>query len=343
MKAHSLIYLIPLVGITAVSCTSTRPLMDDDVYVMKTAEVPIGQDLLDETAYTTYVYRLNEEIPTNGYYDQSNASYIGASSWFMYGRYNNFGTLPTFYSPYWGAHRNGFYNIDGIFGMSGFGVYYGSGYFNDYGVPYSYYNGYTNFYGNYYGYNSGYYGNGFNNNNVFCFTGLNNNSNNTNVIGGAFSTGNHVSGPRATASGYYSGNNRGGSAQLKAQSTSSNSYNNSKPLSTARPIKNTTGSTALGGRNTAAKPQYTRNGSTNTQTARQTPSTRQAGSVRTNTSENSTRSTTTRSTTTRSTSTSPSTPRSTNTGSGGGNSGGRSGGSSGSSGGSGRSGGRGGM
>jgi hypothetical protein len=338
MKARIIFYLIPFVGISAISCSSTRPLMDDDIYVMKTADVPIGEDLLDETSYSTYVYRLNEEIPTNGYYDQSNSSVLNGSSWFMYGRFNNLGTNASLaFNPYWAAHRNGFYYYDNIYGMSGFGYSYGPGYFNNYGQPYSYYNGYTNFYGNNYGYNSQYYGNGFYSNN-YCFTGLNTNAKPS--IYGGVSTGNHVSGPRASQGGYGNVGSRGGAAQLKSQSTSTASNYSAKPIQSTRPVSSnrpsSSASTATN-RQTTAKPQYTRNGTVTSQTTRQSSTTRPANNSRTTntTSGNtSTRPSSSTSTTTRTT------PRSTNTSTG--TSGGRSGGSSGGSGssGGGRSGGR---
>ena len=56
------------------SCSSSRPIMDDNVYMLKTAAVPIGENLLDETSYATYKYREDKNNPTTGYYNPENQS-----------------------------------------------------------------------------------------------------------------------------------------------------------------------------------------------------------------------------------------------------------------------------
>ncbi len=334
MKARSLFFAIPVLGFTLFSCNTMQPLLDDDVYMMKSADVPIGEELADETSYENYKFRVNADAPTSGYYDQRNTSVLNTqpmmlgSGWFAYGRFNNFGTLSYMSSPYWGIHRNGFYGYPGMGMYTPY--YYGTGF--AYGYPNYYNNGWFGSPNNYYGH---YYNGGVPLNNansgVFCY-GLGN-SNGTPAYYGSPTNklGNFVSGPRATISGgYYSGTSRGGAAQVKSQTYTSSAYSN-------RPAVNNS-------RSTQRTPQYSRttNRATNTRGTRTYSSTR---STTTNGTRSGSRGTvTTRSTSTRSSSsgTSRSTFRSGSSGSrsssgSSGSSGGRSSGSGGSS----RSGGRG--
>ncbi len=214
MKPLTSILFILLIGFSISSCSNIRPIMDDNVYVMNSAIVPAGEDLVDETSYATFKHRQETNNPTNGYYSSLYQTaifvnpMINSSSWFYYGPWNNFGTLTGSFNPYWGAHRNGYYGIDMIPGMSGYSQYWGYG-------AYQYYYPYNSNYGAWgsvYGLNNcnnGFYNSGFNGNNTF-------NSNVTN-------SGLFTSGPRATVSGYYSGNNRGGTVQVKSAQTITNS------------------------------------------------------------------------------------------------------------------------
>lgn len=288
MKARSLFFVIPILGFSLISCTTTRPLMDDDVYVMQTPNLPLGEDLLDETAYSTYKYRIVADAPTQGYYDQRNRTTINSrpvmaigSSWFAYGRYNNYGTLNGMNSPYWGAHRNGFYAIDGIPGFAGspYGYYvtsfgYGSPVYSWsswWNTPYSYYqNGalYSSVIP--YGQNGGYYGG------VYCPNTATNNSFFSNSNSSSSSLGYKVSGPRGTASGYYSGNNRGGTQQIKAQGNAVNS-NSSRPSQYSNPGIRT------------SKPKYTRTDNTARSTQRYSNSRSASSGTRITTSSSSSR------------------------------------------------------
>jgi hypothetical protein len=186
-------FIVMLMFLSA--CSSSRPILDDDVYILKTAAIPIGYNLLDETSYETFKYREVSNNPTTGYYNPMNAS-------------TSMSNAPASYrSPY-------FYPgiIYPMYNSGGFGNYMSFSPYTNYN-PYVFYhnagfNGYNSFYNNpYLGYggNSYYYG-GFN-------TGSGFSSNAHNLPG----NGHYVSGPRSTGSGYFSGVSRGGTQQLKAQ------------------------------------------------------------------------------------------------------------------------------
>lgn len=186
------------------ACSSTRSIVDDNVYMLRAAAIPIGENLLDETSYATFKYREEQNNPTTGYYSPSeeisrnNTSNSSMSTAFFYiGTLNYFNNVIGFNEslmsfPYSHYNSNGFYN------------------------PYGFYNP-NSFYGQY-----GNYGSFYNpsNNNWY------NNSSNGGLTfsSSTGSKGHFVSGPRSTTSGYYSGVSRGGSQQLK--SPIQNGYNN---------------------------------------------------------------------------------------------------------------------
>lgn len=234
MRAQSLFILLPILGISLISCTNVRPLMDDNVYMMKAATVPVGEDLSDETSYATFKHRQETGNPTNGYYHQANQTtllmsspFFVSSDWFFYNPSNNFGTLTGSFNPYWGAHRNGYYFIDGIPGFSLYSAYMGYG-------AYSYYSPYYAGYGNLGNWSNGFFFNGYAHNNGFnsCYNnGFNNNGYSNNY--GNVPSNLQVSSPRGTVSGYYSGNNRHGAAVVRSQSRPTNGYGHT-PYGTAR-------------------------------------------------------------------------------------------------------------
>lgn len=237
MKSTLNIFGILFIAAIISSCSSSRPIVDDNVYMLKTAAIPIGENLLDETSYATYKYREDSKNPTTGYYNPNNPTvrntnrsvFISPSFYsygMMYGVSSSYGYMP--YNPYMYSHY-GFGNTP----------YFAN--YNPYGYPYGGYYG-NNFYGNNF-YGNNYYGGYYGMNSPYYYSTPNYQVNSTNS-GNFYSSGNHVSGPRATQSGYYSGVSRGGTQQLKSQvqvpqSTSSTgnvpSYQN---VSRSAPVRN---------------------------------------------------------------------------------------------------------
>ena len=230
MKPLSIFYMILFIGILAVSCTTTRPINDDNVYMMKTSALPVGENLTDETSYATYKHRQETDNPTAGYIDLKAQSTLDRdprannNSMFYAGLYQGN------HNSFWGMHRSSFFYGPGLPRMKGAWYY---GYFNTYTVHYGM-NGYNSWNNNYYGISS-YYGNsGFYGNSSFyspnsCYSNNFYNSGNSNNANVSRPSGNYVSGPRATSGGYYSGNNRGGVAQLKSQVANSNTNSCVRP------------------------------------------------------------------------------------------------------------------
>lgn len=235
-----------VVGILILSsCSSSRPIMDDNVYMLKTAAIPIGENLLDETSYSTYKYREESKNPTSGYYNPANQnnrtngpSFLNRPSlFFSYGYLNPYGYFG--FNPY--AHYNPF------FGSFGYGFSPYSNYYNPYGFynPNSYYGQYGGF-GNFYNYGNSGFGNG----------GI--------IVNNQpqASAGHYVSGPRATNSGYFSGVSRGGKSQLKSQAAphvnpsstinSGTSVSRSTPMPQGRNV----------GQTTSSQPQFSRDNQT---------------------------------------------------------------------------------
>jgi hypothetical protein len=184
------IFTLTLVGgMLLSSCMSSKEWVDDDVYVMKSVEIPTDTDISDESDYNAYVYNRRNNPATTSYYSQF--YYTPYSMWMMRpGFYNDFG---------WVGNRGGYYgmgfydpNYYDMFGYSyfydpfwGYSTPYYAGYYG-YGYPYG---GYGYGYG--YGYNPGY---GYGGNG-----------------GGSVANHQHFSGPRGAISGY--GGVRSNSAQ----------------------------------------------------------------------------------------------------------------------------------
>jgi len=150
-------------------CMTSQNWIDDDVYAVKPAEVPIETDITDETDYNAYVFNQRQNERKERYYSDfgTPAFFMGSSMYRGYIGYN-----PGFnnYSSF-GGYNHGFgsswyspYNSYG-YGPYGYNPY--SGYNSYYGYsPYGYdpYYGYSPYYGynpyNSYGYGNGYYGGG---------------------------------------------------------------------------------------------------------------------------------------------------------------------------------------
>lgn len=74
-------------------CANMQQISDDEIYRMKSPDIPLDANLLDETSYETYKFRRDQKIPANNYYSEiarpSNSStgirplLIGSPWWTM--------------------------------------------------------------------------------------------------------------------------------------------------------------------------------------------------------------------------------------------------------------------
>jgi hypothetical protein len=95
------------------SCYSTRPIGDDDLYVVKNSALPPGESLTDETTYSTYKYRKNRNDVSNSYYYERNnyffqpysvtSFWYPSTSWGMYAGHNHM-MIGYMYQPYGYSH-----------------------------------------------------------------------------------------------------------------------------------------------------------------------------------------------------------------------------------------------
>jgi hypothetical protein len=211
------------------SCYSVGKVIEDDVYVMKSVSLPIGESLDDESSYSAYKYKKKRNQPKNEYYDGNTAG-IYRNNNFMQPR---FGMMygSGFYSmgrPYY--HGYNMYNYHGSFygGMHDpfynpcFDPFYNP--YSPYGCGYSSW-GSPGWGNNYYsGIGYGAFGNpwGMGGNVVF----INNNNFNSGGNGLSSSNNNVFYGPRGSAIGTSGTGNRSGSTgKLKSTSTNVNSSN----------------------------------------------------------------------------------------------------------------------
>src|SRR5574343_1630459 len=127
MKVTLYLSSFVLLGGLLSSCYSNRMLVDDDVYVMKNSELPVGESLTDETNYSTYKYKQDRGVTANSYYyDPYNITAM-----------NNCDCNPFYFTPFdcgWGNRYYGSYHM--------YDMYYGYGYYNAFGHnmmnPYTY-------------------------------------------------------------------------------------------------------------------------------------------------------------------------------------------------------------
>jgi hypothetical protein len=206
MKSSKILIVLPVLSLLISSCYSPKLLVDDDVYVLKNNELPVGESLNDETSYATFKNKQNTGMVSSNYYNNfddlsyyplcRNASYfyMGCGcSFYAYSHfysnrpYNQFGYSPYFYSPYAPFGYDPFYNSMGFYNPYGYNPYG----FNPYGG---------------YGYGYGNYGN----------SSYNPGTVTTNY--------NHHSGPRGTSSGFGnpSGRPQGNTVKSTFASTSTN-------------------------------------------------------------------------------------------------------------------------
>lgn len=203
------------------SCASISNVADDDVYVVKPSQIPMGESLDDETSYMAYKYKKdqNNNLTT---YRNPNVGAFGMGYAYGYRNYNDpFLFNPYMYNPYGFYDPYGYYSPYGHYGS---GLGYIPGYGWSYIGPNPYYGGYYgyhNYFGNsiwgnpYYGYGSGYgyygggmYGSGFWGGNPYYggyyggYYGNNNNGwGNGGNAGGGSTSYNHYRGPRGGGSG----------------------------------------------------------------------------------------------------------------------------------------------
>ena len=156
----SLLILLP-------SCYSSRVYNDDDVYIVESNALPIGESLTDETSYATYKYRQrNNEISNDYFYDERNYLYTNSCYNNFYGN-NSFGCSYYAYNIY-NCNYIGYYGFNNSrpFFDYGFGLAFSNYYYDPFlgiyiynlnvGYPYGYHGG---FYGGYYPYYADYYPN----------------------------------------------------------------------------------------------------------------------------------------------------------------------------------------
>lgn len=169
MTIKHIIPSLAAVSLLFTGCMTSEKWVDDDVYVLKTVEIPTGTDISDETDYNAFVYNRRNNDRRIDYYS---TFYFTTRPIWMHPHYTMYG----FYNRPFGY--GGYYSYGGYYDPFGYGYIYDPywGYINTYNSPY-YYNpyGYTNF-----PYNPSY----------------------NSPWSKPISTGLHVSGPRGGISGY---------------------------------------------------------------------------------------------------------------------------------------------
>jgi len=131
MKSLFSIGTLIISSILLSSCYSSRSLVDDDVYVVKNSLLPTDESLNDETSYSSYRYKKNNNIVSDDYYlydDYAIAGYYPTSNW-----YYSYGTYCYNHNLYYG---NGFYNA---FGDVVYDPFSGRYYLNPNYNPYCYF------------------------------------------------------------------------------------------------------------------------------------------------------------------------------------------------------------
>lgn len=174
-------YSIPLAlagFLSLTGCMTSEKWVDDDVYVMKSSEIPTDTDITDETDYNAYVYNRRNNPAQTSYYSQF--YFVPSFSlWMRPGYYSDFG---------WIGGRGGYYGMGfydpNYYAMFGYGYVYDP--FWGYYTPY-----YPGYFGYPYGY-GGYYGYGYGYNPVYGYGGN----------GGTIAGQSHYTGPRGGISGY---------------------------------------------------------------------------------------------------------------------------------------------
>lgn len=241
MKVTLYLSSFVLLGGLLSSCYSNRMLVDDDVYVMKNSELPVGESLTDETNYSTYKYKQDRGVTVNSYYyDPYNIAAM-----------NTCDCNPFYFTPFdcgWGTRSYGYSGLNDMYYGYGyynaFGRYYfGPGYMNYGASQYGYYgNMFSPYYNPYSGFYFGtsysspyYYSNAiFYNTNPFGYNSYANG--NSNSFGNSNIIYNSHSGPRGSLSGYSNTGNRANVNVIKSHSTSASS--NGQHTIVTKPLTN---------------------------------------------------------------------------------------------------------
>lgn len=247
MKVTLYLSSFVLLGGVLSSCYSNRMLVDDDVYVMKNSELPVGESLTDETNYSTYKYKQDRGVTANSYYyDPYNIAAMNACD-----------CNPFYFTPFdcgWGTRNYGYSGLNDLY--YGYGYYnafgrylFGPGYMNYGANQYGYYGNmfspYYNPYGGFYfstSYSSPFYYNNaiFYNTNPFGYNpysyGNSNNFGYSNEYGNSNVVYNSHSGPRGSLSGYSNSGNRSNGYVIKSHSSVAS--NNGTHTIVVKPLTN---------------------------------------------------------------------------------------------------------
>ncbi|MES2799417.1 MAG: hypothetical protein V4638_05325 [Bacteroidota bacterium] len=226
MKNYS--YLFSLFGLslfTLTSCYSSKFMVDDDVYVVKPNEIPVGESLTDETSFTNF--KTNR---SNGVSSTYNNDYYIIN--------NSFNNSPFFSSMFGFSRWNNYRPNNVIFYSNQFGFSYD--YWDSY---YGFYDPYYSNYNSYYGFYSPYNGFGYNQNGYY---GSSNQWGSNNNGGSGTIAHNQHNGPRGTITGGFGNSNRL-QGDSKVKSTTVNT-----PTTVSTPNRVT--SSDYLGRSTAEKP-----------------------------------------------------------------------------------------
>jgi len=142
MKRSKIVFALSILSLFITSCYSPKLLVDDDVYVLKSNDLPIGESLNDETSYATFKNKQNSGMVSSNYYNNfddlsyyplcrnSSTFFIGCGCSFyayshFYGNrpYNQFGNSSMFYNPYSPFGYDPFYNTMGYYNPYGYNPY----------------------------------------------------------------------------------------------------------------------------------------------------------------------------------------------------------------------------
>lgn len=95
MKSFLYLAFIALSFSTLTSCLSPKTLIDDDVYVVKNSALPVGESLNDESSYSSYRYKRDNNLLNSSVYmtDQFYQSMFYKNSFYGYGRDNYWNRL----------------------------------------------------------------------------------------------------------------------------------------------------------------------------------------------------------------------------------------------------------
>lgn len=218
MKVTLYLSSFVLLGGVLSSCYSNRMLVDDDLYVMKNAELPVGESLTDETNYATYKYKKDRGVTANSYYyDPYNITAM-----------NNCNCNPFYFTPFdcgWGNRYFGSFRLYEMYYSYGYYNAFGHNYMNQFSYnPYGYYGSAYGFLYNPYGFSAGSYMSPFYYNTSMYYGnnpyyGMNGFAYGGNYVGNNGTIYNQHNGPRGSIGGISNNENRNNSSVVKSPST----------------------------------------------------------------------------------------------------------------------------